>query len=83
MEGNTRESPTGPRALASLGKEQPTRSEKVTCWHVRSFSHQLSPRTGNLQGIFLKERSLNVIENKGPLWKTSERSWNVHENAGT
>jgi hypothetical protein len=32
---------------------------------------------------FLKERSLNIIENKGPLWKTRERSWNVYENAGT
>jgi hypothetical protein len=31
---------------------------------------------------FLKERSWNVVENKGPLWKTRERSWNVYENTG-
>jgi hypothetical protein len=31
----------------------------------------------------LKERSLNVYENKGPLWKTPERSFNVYENKGT
>jgi hypothetical protein len=30
----------------------------------------------------LNERSLNVYENKGPLWKTRERSWNVYENKG-
>jgi hypothetical protein len=31
----------------------------------------------------MKERSLNVAENKGPLWKTPERSWNVGENKGS
>jgi hypothetical protein len=28
----------------------------------------------------LHERCGNVSENKGPLWKKWERSWNVHEN---
>jgi hypothetical protein len=38
----------------------------------------------NLKGIlFLKERSLNVVEDKGPLWKTWERTWNVYEETGT
>ena len=32
--------------------------------------------------LFLTERSGNVIENKGRLWKTLERSWNVYENKG-
>jgi hypothetical protein len=32
---------------------------------------------------FLKERTLNVVENKGPLWKTPERTGNVYENKGT
>jgi hypothetical protein len=27
-----------------------------------------------------KEQSGNVYENKGPLWKTRERSWNLIEN---
>jgi hypothetical protein len=30
----------------------------------------------------LKEQSGNAYENKGPLWKTWERSWNVIENKG-
>jgi hypothetical protein len=29
------------------------------------------------------ERSLNVYENKGALWKTRGRSWNVCENKGS
>jgi hypothetical protein len=32
---------------------------------------------------FLKERSGNVIENKGPPWKTWERCGNVYENKGS
>jgi hypothetical protein len=28
----------------------------------------------------LPKRSLNIYENKGTLWKTWERSWNVLEN---
>ena len=32
--------------------------------------------------LFLKERTGNVVENKGGLWKTRERSGNVHENTG-
>jgi hypothetical protein len=28
----------------------------------------------------VNERTGNVIENKGMLWKTPERSWNVYEN---
>jgi hypothetical protein len=31
----------------------------------------------------MKERSLNVYENKGQLWKTREQSWNVVENKGS
>ena len=31
----------------------------------------------------MKERSLNVYENKGPLWKKWERSLNVIENKGS
>jgi hypothetical protein len=32
---------------------------------------------------FLNDRSRNVIENKGPLWKTGRRSRNLYENTGT
>jgi hypothetical protein len=31
----------------------------------------------------MTERSLNIYENKGPLWKTPERSLNVYENKAT
>jgi hypothetical protein len=46
----------------------------------------LQPSTGQIDlqlDSFLKERSWNVVENKGSLWKTRERSWNVHENKGS
>jgi hypothetical protein len=41
-----------------------------------------STATGNAKenSPKLTERSLNVYENKGPLWKTSERSLNLYEN---
>jgi hypothetical protein len=31
----------------------------------------------------LTERRGNLYENKGPVWKTWERSWNVYENTDT
>jgi hypothetical protein len=31
----------------------------------------------------MKERSLNVLENKASVWKTPERSLNVDENKGS
>jgi hypothetical protein len=33
--------------------------------------------------LFLRGQCGNVIENKGPLWKTQGRSWNVIENKGS
>jgi hypothetical protein len=33
--------------------------------------------------FFLNELSWDLIENKGPLWKTGRRSWNVIEKTGT
>jgi hypothetical protein len=38
---------------------------------------------GTAEDVKMKERSLNVLENKGPLWKTPERSLNVAENKGS
>jgi hypothetical protein len=38
---------------------------------------------GRIERIsFLKERSRNLFENKGALWKTSEATGNVYENKG-
>jgi hypothetical protein len=63
-------------------KKRP-RPGNVTHWRPHLSRHQISPASANLKGEpFLKERSWNVVENKGPLWKTWERSWNVYENTG-
>jgi hypothetical protein len=64
--------------------ERPTEREKMICWLTFSANHQLCRVGCNSEGIpFLNERTGNVFENKGALWKTWERSWNVHENTGT
>src|SRR5208337_4800593 len=39
--------------------------------------------SGSKRILFLNDRSWNVIENKGSLWKTLGRSRNVYENTGT
>jgi hypothetical protein len=51
-------------------------------WQVASVNHDFSRRGETEKNSFLSERSRNVVENKGPLWKTWERSGNVHENTG-
>jgi hypothetical protein len=44
----------------------------------------LSTPGGNSKRIlFLNEQSWNLIENKGPLWKTGRQSGNVVEKTGT
>jgi hypothetical protein len=46
--------------------------------------YALSTPGGNSKRIlFLNDRSWNLIENKGSLWKAGRRSWNVYENTGT
>ena len=49
---------------------------------LRSFA-VFSPTNSAEEPFFLTERYANVIENKGTLWKTFGRSWNVYENTGT
>jgi hypothetical protein len=41
------------------------------------------PRFDRIDREKLNERSGNVIENKGLLWKTGQQSRNVYENKGT
>jgi len=44
----------------------------------------LSTRKGRSTAILeINERSGNVAENKGALWKKRRQSWNVYENKGT
>jgi hypothetical protein len=38
------------------------------------------PRLGRI--LFLKERTWNVYENKGPAQQAGERTWNLYENKG-
>jgi hypothetical protein len=47
-------------------------------WTAGSFSEAKEKKNS----LKMKERSRNVIENKGPLWKIRERSGNVVENTG-
>jgi hypothetical protein len=64
---------------ASVGFPQPEK-RRTSRTEVRATAFHnpvASPKR-----YFLKERSWNVVENKGPLWKTWERSWNVYENKG-
>ena len=77
--GTPRKNPTRPLAGKSARAW-----ENVTYWQADSLSRQLSTPGGNSKRIlFLNGRSWNVIENKGPLWKTFQRSRNVYENTGT
>jgi hypothetical protein len=67
--------------LASKGARA---QENATYWQAQSSSCQLSKPNGNSKRIlFLNERSWNVVENKGRLWKTGQQSWNVYEKTGT
>jgi hypothetical protein len=67
-----------------LASKRPRRQGKMTSWQAFSANRPLATAECNSKGIpFLKERSLNVVENKGPLSKTQGRSLNVYENKGT
>jgi hypothetical protein len=72
------------RAFAWLGEEKaPPLSRRVIYSPAHSDHYQVSKAGLNQKRIlFLTERSLNVVENKGPLWKTWERSGNVCEKTG-
>jgi hypothetical protein len=48
---------------------------EIPCQNLRSGARA--------KELKMKERSLNVAENKGSVWKTPERSWNVDENKGS
>jgi hypothetical protein len=79
MVGNTRQEPN-----PTLGGEKRPRSGNATYWQAHCLDLQLSTPGGNSKRIlFLNERSWNVIENKGPLWKTPQSSRNVYENTAT
>jgi hypothetical protein len=47
------------------------------------ISSENSDTVKTVENLKMKERSGNLIENKGPVWKTQERSGNVCENKGT
>jgi hypothetical protein len=73
--GNGRKEHIHFRALACPGDEKSWASEKMICWQASSVSHQLLTVTGNSERIlFLNDQCGNVIENKGPLWKTRRKA---------
>jgi hypothetical protein len=81
---NARKSQTRVSPVARPGGEKPSRSGKMISWQAYPVNHRLSAVGCNRKRIlFLNERCGNAIENKGPLWKTWGRSWNVYENTGT
>jgi hypothetical protein len=66
-----------PERLSCGAKSQPVASSAAA--QNKPFFAQKA-RENSLK---LKERTGNVYENKGPLWKTRGRSGNVIENKGT
>jgi hypothetical protein len=64
--------------------KHPPQSGEVIYWGA-CFCHPATFNSGLQFGrnSFLNERTGNVVENKGPLWKTREQSGNVHENTGS
>jgi hypothetical protein len=71
-------------AFACLGREKAPQSGRVIYWRAYSDNYQFTKAGCNQKRIlFLTDRCRDVIENKGPLWKTRGRSRNVHENTGT
>jgi hypothetical protein len=67
------------RAIGDPGGENRALSAKMICRNGNSAGHQFSREAAIRKELFLAERSRNVYENKGPLWKSRERSWNVYE----
>ena len=73
--GNARKGQVRLSALARPGDEKPPASGKMICWQASSVNHQLLTVGGNWERIlFLNEQYGNVIENKGPLWKTRRKA---------
>ena len=82
-ESNARKEHIRLSTFAFPGDEKPRQSAKMICWRATSVNHQLFTVGFNLEkNSFLTALSGNVIENKGPLWKTWGRSANVYENKG-
>jgi hypothetical protein len=82
-ESNARKEHIRLSTFAYPGDEKPPQSAKMICWRATSVNHQLFTVGFNLEkNSFLTELGGNVIENKGPLWKTWRRSANVYENKG-
>jgi hypothetical protein len=49
----------------------------------RDVSSETPEPVGAVGNTKMRERSLNVHENKGSFCETPERSWNVNENRGS
>jgi len=79
MVGHTRENPT--RLLA--GKSARAQEMRLIGRRILSAANRQYPMAIRKEFFFLHVQHGNVYENKGALWKTGRRSWNVIENTGT
>jgi hypothetical protein len=71
MVGNTRRNRTRRAAFAVLGRAKGPRLGKCDLLPGAFFQPSTLNTGGNWKRfLFLNEQSWNVIENKGPLWKT-------------
>ena len=70
-------------ASAHPGDEHPRQSWKMIYWQASSVNRQLLTVSRDWKRIFFDGTKREYFENKGPVWKTWGRSWNVFENKGT
>jgi hypothetical protein len=68
--GNARKDHMRLSASACPGDEKPPASGKMICWQASSVNPTLDSGRQFGKNSFLNDRRGNVIENKGPLWKT-------------
>jgi len=81
--GSARKNHTHLSAFVYPGGETPQQSAKTIHWQAYSVNYRLLTLGSNSKRIlFLNDRRGNVIENKGPLWKTRRQSLNIYENKG-
>jgi hypothetical protein len=67
--------------LERAPESAPCGAKKSQIGPARAKDNKLVPAGGARRNSSkLNERTGNVVENKGALWKTRERSWNVVDN---
>jgi hypothetical protein len=65
------------------GKSAPAQEMRLIGRRIVSAVNRQRRAATRKEFFFLNERSWNLIENKGSLWRTFQQSRNVYENTGT